>query len=179
MHELHRHHTVVHVAKFDALEINEVDLDAAHGQLVEQALHELLRLVVQEKRTIEQIDADDPEGFLLEGSLVVEHPHVEDDLRRLIARMRLKFHAHPAVAFVAALVTARDDGIGEGEERRGIAAAVGEALDVELELEIERLSDSRGYVVFASPIPSSRAGSLASAAAGGCQIPGHPARRLR
>ena len=98
---------------------------------------EPLRLVVLEERAVQQVDADDAERLLLQRGLGVEHPHVQDDLARLVARVRLELHAHPAVALVAAPVAARDDGVGEGEERRVVAALVAEPLEVELELVVE------------------------------------------
>ena len=111
--EFEGHEAVVHVAEFDAFEVDEVDLDAARRQLVEQALHELLRLVMEEEGTVEQVHADDAQGLLLEGGLGVLHADVDDDLARLVVRVGLEFDAHPAVAFVAALVAARDDRVGE------------------------------------------------------------------
>ena len=137
LHELERHEPVVHVAKLDAFEINEINLDAAGAQFVEQALHELVGLVVEEKRAEEQIHADDAERLLLERRLGVQHAHMDDDLARLIVRMRLEFYAHPTVALVAALEAARHHGIGESEERSVVAAALAEPVEIELKLVIE------------------------------------------
>jgi hypothetical protein len=53
--ELERHQPVVHAAELDAAELDHVDLDTADGQLVEQALDQLLRLVVVEERAVEQV----------------------------------------------------------------------------------------------------------------------------
>ena len=65
LHELQRHQPVVHAAELDAAELDHVDLDAAGGQPVEEALDELVRLVVQEEGAVEQVHADDAERLLL------------------------------------------------------------------------------------------------------------------
>ena len=96
---------------------------------------------------VQQVDADDAERLLLLRGLVVEHPHVEHDLAGLVPRVGLELHAHPAVALVAAAVAAGDHGVGEGEERRVVAALVAEPVQVELELVVEhRLQPTLGDV---------------------------------
>ena len=80
------------------------------------------RLVMQEERGIEQVHADDAQRLLLQAVFVIEHAHVDEDLAVFIARMSLIFDAHPAVALVGALIIARRNGIGEGEESGGVAA---------------------------------------------------------
>ena len=131
LHELQRHDAVVHRAELDAGEFDHVDLDAARVQIVEQALDELLRLVVQEEAAIAEVHADDAERLLLRLHFGVEHPHMDDHLAGLVARMALEFHAHPAVALVGALEIARRHGVRECEERGAVAADVGEALEVQ------------------------------------------------
>ena len=93
--------------ELDAGEFDHVDLDPFGGQIVEQRFQHQLRLVMQEESRVEQVYADNPQGFLLQAIFVVQHADMNDDLAVLIARMRLKFHAHPAVAFVGALKIAR------------------------------------------------------------------------
>ena len=132
LHQLQRHQPVVDAAELDAPELDHVDLDPAGGQPIEQALDQRLGLVVLEERTVEQVDADDADGLLLQRRLGVEHPDVEDDLARLVAGMGLELDPHPAVALVAALVAAGHDRVGEGEERGGVAPAVAQPVDVEL-----------------------------------------------
>ena len=81
-------------------------------------------LVVLEERAVQQVDADDAERLLLQRGLDVEHPDVQDDLARLVARVGLELDAHPAVALVAAPEAAGDHGVGEGEERGRVAAGL-------------------------------------------------------
>ena len=97
----------------------------------------LFGLVVETERAVEQVDADDAQGFLLQGVFGVEHPHVQDDLAVLVARMGLKSHAHPAVALVGALEVARRNRVGKGEERGRVAAAFAQSVQVQLVLVVE------------------------------------------
>ena len=71
-------------------------------QVVEQRLDQLLGLVVEEERAVEQVHADDAERLLLQRVLRVEHADVDDDLAVVVARVRLEADAHPAVALVGA-----------------------------------------------------------------------------
>ena len=68
------------------------------------------------KRAVKQIHADDAERFLLIDIGFIEHAHVDDDLARLAARLRLKTNAEPAVRFVVLLETARRHRVGKNEK---------------------------------------------------------------
>ena len=59
------------------------------------------------------------------------------DLARLIVDAALKFHSHPAVAFVAAAIASRHHRIGESKERSSIAALLPEPLHVEIKFAVE------------------------------------------
>ena len=89
LHELEAHDAVIDVAEFDAGELDHVDLDALDGEVVEQRFEQHFRLVMQEKGAVEQVDAHDAEGFLLQIVFTIEHPDVDDDLAVLIARVGL------------------------------------------------------------------------------------------
>ena len=147
LHELERHEPVVDAAELNASELDHVDLDPTRTQAIEQALHQRLGLVVLKERAVEQVDADDPERLLLHRRFDVEHPEVEDDLARLITGMGLELHPHPPVTLVAPLVAAGHHGVGEREERGGVAAQVAEPVEVEAVLVIEhRLEPRRRHV---------------------------------
>ena len=137
LHQPQAHHAVVDVAERDARELDHVDFDAPRGEVVEQRLDELVGLVIEEERAVEQVHADDAQRFLLQGVFGVEHPHVEDDLAVLVARMGLEPHAHPAVALVGALEVARRNGVGEHEERGRVAAALAQPAEVQCVLVVE------------------------------------------
>src|SRR5260221_614035 len=62
--------------------------------------------MVQEKSGVEQIDADNSEGLLLQAVLMIQHSNMNNDAAIFIARVGLELYAHPAVAFVGALVVA-------------------------------------------------------------------------
>jgi hypothetical protein len=49
---------------------------------------------------MDQVDADDAQRFLLANVLLVEHAHMDQDLRRFAARLSLKTNAGPAVTFL-------------------------------------------------------------------------------
>ena len=137
LHELQGHEPVVDAAELDAPEADHVDLDPVGVQAIEQALDEDLGLVMLEERAVQKVDADDPEGLLLQRSLNVEHAQVQGDLARLVVRVGLELDAHPAVALVAAPETPGHDGVGEGEEGGAVTTRVAEPVDVEGELVVE------------------------------------------
>ena len=70
------------------------------------------------ERAEDDVDAHDAERLLLLDVLVVEHPHVYENLRRLAQRLRLESHAHPAVRLVDLPVAARLDGVRVNEKPR-------------------------------------------------------------
>ncbi len=149
LHELERHQPVVHAAELDAAELDHVNLDAARGEAVEEALDELVRLVVLEERPVQQVHPDDSERLLLQPGLDIEHPYMHDDLARLVVRLGLELHAHPAVALIAALVTARYHRIGKREEAVLVTALIAQPLDVKLEFLVEHaLEPPGGHVPF-------------------------------
>ena len=82
----------------------------------EEALDELVRLVVLEERPVHRFSPDDPERLSVRPGLDIEHSHVHDDLARLVVRLGLELHAHPAVALIATLEASRHHGVGEREE---------------------------------------------------------------
>ena len=144
---MQRHQPVVDAAELNASEPDEVDLHPVGAQPVEQALHQLLGLVVFEEGAVEQVDPDDAQRLLLQRGLDVEHPNVQDDLARFVVGMRLELHAHPAVAFVAALEAPGHDGVGEGEEGGVVAPPVAQPVDVERVLVVQHgLQPGLGHV---------------------------------
>ena len=143
LHQPQAHHAVIDMPERDARELDHVDLDASGGKVVEQRLNQPLRLVVEEKGAVEQVYAHDAERLLLQRVFGVEHPHVDDDLAVLVARMGLEPHAHPAVTFVGAFEIARRNRIGEDEKRGRVAARLAQPADVEIVLVVQHAS-SRG-----------------------------------
>ena len=119
----------------------------SRAEIVEQRLEQLHRLVRHEERAVEQVDPDDAERFGLRRVVVVEHAHVQDDLARLVARMSLELHAHPAVTFVRAPEALRGHGVGEREKRRRLAARFLQPLDVQLILVVEHRLEPRAVHV--------------------------------
>ena len=85
-------------------------------QAVEQRADHLFGVLVEVKRAVDEVHADDPERLLLLHVFLIEHPHVDDDLVRLRARVRLEADAQPAVALARGGVALGRDGVGEGEK---------------------------------------------------------------
>src|SRR5437879_7042431 len=116
LHELERHDTVVHVAKFDSSKLEHVDLNAPGSEVIEQRLDEFLRHMTQEKRAIAKVHAHNAKRLLLRRCLLVQHAHVHHDLARLIVDAALKLDPHPAVALVGTAIAPRHHCIGESKE---------------------------------------------------------------
>ena len=77
---------------------------------------------------MDQVDAQNADGLLLQDRLAIEQADMQDDLGRLGAGIGLKADAHPAVPVVLARVALGGDSVGEDEEPRGLAALGGEAF---------------------------------------------------
>ncbi len=141
--QLHAHEPVVDVLKGAAGELDHVDRDPLGGQVIKQRFDQRLRLRRVIEGAVEQVDPHDPQRLLLERVLVVEHPHVNDDLAVRFVRLGLEAHAHPAVALAVAPVAERRHRVGEGEEGLVGAAAPREALEVQGVLVIEHRLEPR------------------------------------
>ena len=89
------------------------------------------------ERAEEQVHPDDPERFLLVDVRFVEHPHMNDDLTRLAARLRLETHPQPSVRFVMLLETARRHRIGENKKGAYAAELLVQSLDQQLVFVVE------------------------------------------
>ena len=153
LHQPQAHHAVIDVPEGDARELDHVDFDAPRAQVVEQRLDELFGFVIETERAVEQVHADDAQGFLLQGVFGVEHPHVHDDLAVLVARMGLKPHAHPAVALVGALEVARRNGVGKRKEGGRVAAALAQSVQVQLRARGRASTSSRCRQTYRSHSP--------------------------
>ena len=66
-------------------------------EAVHEAFHEGGGVVEQGVGAVDEVDADEADGFLLAGGEGVEHFDVNEDFRRLGAGMVLETDAEPAV----------------------------------------------------------------------------------
>ena len=137
--ELERHEPVIDVMEIRARELDDVHLDALDREPVEQRADELFRALVQIKRAMDEVDADDAQRLLLLDVLLVQHAHVDDDLVRFRARVRLVADAHPAVALAGVVVGLGGHGVGKGKKARPPAALVRQPLDEQIVLVFEHL----------------------------------------
>src|SRR5664279_3176182 len=94
------------------------------------------------ERSIKQIHADHAERFLLIDVRLVEHAHVDDDLSRVAASLRLKTNAKPAMRFVVLLEAARRYRVGENEKCSLIAKFGIEPLNQKIVLVVEHCLQS-------------------------------------
>lgn len=65
--------------------MDQIDFDALRPEAVGQAFDHPFGPLMQEKCGVNEIDAEDTEGFALLGVLVIEHAYVQDDITRLCA----------------------------------------------------------------------------------------------
>jgi hypothetical protein len=129
--ELQGHEPVVHAGEDGAGKFNHVHFDALAGQAVKQRTDEFLRFDVLVKYGVDEVHADDADGFLLARRFPIEQPHMDDHGGgRFAARDGLKFNAEPALTFFHAgpETLLGGDGVGKGEEGAFVAARFVEAL---------------------------------------------------
>ena len=137
LHQVKRHEAIVHLLEGGAAELQHVDLDAVRAQVVEKGLDQLLGVRPVVEGAVDDVDADDAQGLLLEHVLPVPHPHVQEDVARLRVGLGLEPDAHPAVGLVVALEVLGRDRVGEDEEGGVLAAGGREALDQQLVFMVE------------------------------------------
>src|ERR1700736_3395936 len=89
------------------------------------------------ERTVEQINSDNAQGFLLFDVVFVQHPHMNDDLIWSTAWLGLETDSEPTIRFVVLFKTARGNGTRENEEGAGVAEFLVEPLNQEVVLMIE------------------------------------------
>ena len=68
--------------------------------------------MVEVKSAVNQVNADDPQRFLLPDVFFIQRAHMDENLRRPRAGLRLEANAQPAIAPFAA----RRNGVGEGKK---------------------------------------------------------------
>ena len=83
--------------------------------------------------SMDEVNANDPQGFLLAHDLIVQHANVNVDLRRIRSRLGLEAYPEPAMAF---LFTCRD-GIGEDKKGRRCSALFQKPFQKEVVLVFE------------------------------------------
>ena len=74
------------------------------------------------ERGVDEIDAENADGFLLEDIRRIAHVDVQQDVVGRAAGLQLKTETDPAVRVVGPGEVARGDGINKGEEARVRAA---------------------------------------------------------
>ena len=131
LNQLQAHEAVVHLGEGRPRELDQVHLDTFHRQVVKERADEGVRLRMEVKGAIDQVDADDAKGFLLLDVFAFEHADMKDNVRRRGLGLMLKAHSHPAVRFGIAAITAGGDGVGENEEFGGATALLSQPFQQE------------------------------------------------
>ena len=114
--ELQAHEAVVHLGESRPTETDHVDLNAFRREVVEQAADEFFRFAMQPERTVDEVDPDDAERFLLGDVFRIEHADVDDNFADWPTRIRLEPDPHPSVRLAVTLVAARRNGVGKNEK---------------------------------------------------------------
>ncbi len=124
--QVSEHSAAIPTFKRRPAKIDVVDLDAFVDHVFAQARKKRilgLQLVV---RGVNQIDAENADGFLLQDVRIVAHINVQQHVVRRTAGLHLEAETDPAVRVVRAGIVARRDGIDKREEARMCAACVAE-----------------------------------------------------
>src|SRR5262249_40431248 len=90
LHQLKRHETIVDGPEWWPGELEHVDVEAVGGEIIKKRINQCIRSHVLVKGTMNKVDADDAQRFLLLNIFSVQQPHVDDDLRRWSTGRRLK-----------------------------------------------------------------------------------------
>ena len=137
--ELQGHEAVVHAHKGGAGKFDHVHFHALAGEAVEQRADELFGLGMLVEGGVDEVHADDAHGLLLARGFPVQHPHMDDDGGRFAAGDGLELDAQPAVAFLLAGLGhgLGGDGIGKGEKGAAVAPGGIEALEEQVEFQIQ------------------------------------------
>lgn len=140
--QLQAHQTVVDVPEFNSREFDHIDFDSFGAQVIEQRFDQLFRVMEEEAGSIDEVDADHAEGFLLGLIFMIKHTDMNDNLAGFIAGVGLELDPHPAMAFSAAPVTGRPHRIGEGKKSGPVSPDFGQAFLVQIHLVVQHILES-------------------------------------
>lgn len=97
------------------MQSHHVDFDAA-AQVVHERLKQGFGVVIVPEAGVDQVDAEDADGLLLEAVVVVEQPDVQHQVIGFGGGVQLEAQSEPAVAFDGFLKIDGRHGIGECEK---------------------------------------------------------------
>ena len=142
-HQLQVESADIHPREDRAGDVDEVDLQTVPRDLLAQPGHEAGQTgAAQPPRRVHQIDAEQPQRFLLSLGFRIEQTGVQEDLARLAARPVLELDAQPALAVHPPRVAARRHRVGEHEERGLLPAGPRQGLPQRGVLVLEHLLQS-------------------------------------
>ena len=117
--QLKREQAVVDFFKIGPVHLDHVDFHLIAVEVVVQRLQELLRLFVEEDAPVNEVDAEQANGLVLQQGIALVQTRVKDDFVGFLVGSRLELEAEPAVALVGLVVIDGRDRIREGEEMLG------------------------------------------------------------
>jgi hypothetical protein len=99
------------------------------GEVVDQGGDEGTGIIAAKKCGVNEVDAENAQGFLFAGGEWVEQVGVNNYLGGLFMGVSLEAEAKPAAAVSGFLKAAGGDGVGKSEEAFGITALGAEAFE--------------------------------------------------
>ena len=151
--QLQAHQTIVHLLKRGPGELDHVHFDPVAREVVHQTGNNGFRLGVVAAGGVDQVDANDAQSLLFLDVFLVQHPHVNDDFRRLGFRRGLKPYAHPAVRFVLPRIAPGGHGVREHEKFRHVTALGPQPLQQQRVFVLQhRLQALPAHVAFARAV---------------------------
>jgi hypothetical protein len=110
------HQAVIDAGEGRAGELDHVDFDPLASQIVEQRSQQPFGIGVTVDRAIQQVDPHQADRLAFASSVGIVRGDVDDHLRRLGARRRLKPHALPGITGRATRAAVRCGRVGEDEK---------------------------------------------------------------
>ncbi len=123
-HEVCQERGAIPAGEGGATKIHEVDFDAFLDDLLRQTIEKGFLRVYLIERGVDEIDAQNTDGFLLQDIGRIAHINVQQELVGRAAGLQLKPETDPSVGVIGSGVVTRGDGINKRKEARMRAARV-------------------------------------------------------
>ena len=98
------------------VEFDHIDLDSLQANSIDQTGYKIVWVPSLMKGSIDQVDSEHPDRFLLEAIFTVQHSHMQNDIVVSPLRFQLKTETHPTVAFIGLLVVEGGNRVGKGKK---------------------------------------------------------------
>ena len=135
--------SVVDILKIGTIHLDHVDLKLVPFKVVIEALKKFFGAFVKEKRSVNQIHAEQASRLLMQQSVLLVEPCVEHNLIGLLVCSRLKFDAKPPMTLACLVVVDGGHRIGKGEVLFGGMVVTCDPLLNEVVLVFEHFVNAR------------------------------------